>query len=337
MNNQKTKNTDILTEHSNNIKDWFKDGNFKNHILNEKNIPITEDFINSIFKKYKFKHKVKNLELFQLAMIHVSYLDHPTVIEKTARMLKDVEPISDKHKNSAMPLKNEDYDRLEFLGDAVIHNILAEYLYERYDEEKSGFLTKLRSKLEKDESLSKISKKMGLHKYAVIARNLEQSNGRKDNVHLTEDILEAFMGALRKETTFEECKQFYISIVEKEVDFAELLSVDDNYKHQLMTLFHKLKWSKEPKYYEDVSKRINNKEGCVETRMYTTYVTKAKEDGGEIIGIGKGDSMIKSHQNAAYNALVSLGTIQENNDGDDNCGYFGEASDDDSSSTGDYF
>jgi dsRNA-specific ribonuclease len=309
----------------------FKDGDFKNHIINEKNIPITEKFINSIFKKYNFKHEVKNLEVFQLAMVHISYLNRTTITEKTARLLKDVIPITDEQKKNAMPLKDKCYGRLEYLGDAIIHSILAEYLFDRYADEDEGFLTQLRTKLEKDEMLSELSKKLGLHKYAIVARNIEQSNGRLNNVHLTEDIFEAFFGALSREADYGECKKFLISIIQTEIDIAELIHNDDNYKDRLMQYFHQIKWN-EPKYFEDVSQQKNTKEGCQEIRSFTTYV---KNPSGDVIGVGVGNSKTKSEQNAAYNSLVKLGVIKDDDDGSD---YYGEISDsDENSSSEDYF
>ena len=306
---------------------WFKDGDFKNHIINENNIPITKEFIDSIFRKYKFNHKVKNLEVFQLAMVHISYLNRTTITEKTARLLKDVIPIDDSNKKLAMSLKDQCYGRLEYLGDAIIHAILAEYLFDRYKNEDEGFLTKLRTKLEKDVTLSELSKKVGLHKYAIVARNIEQSGGRLNNVHMTEDIFEAFFGALSLEVKYEKCKDLLISIIENEIDIAELIYNDDNYKDRLMQYFHQVKWS-EPKYFEDVSQQKNIKEGCQEIRSFTTYV---KNPSGEILGAGVGNSKTKSEQNAAYNALIKLKVINENED-DEGSDYYGEASDSDDNS-----
>lgn len=309
---------------------WFKDGNFINHILNENNIEITKKYIESIFKKYGLNHKVKNLDNFQLAMVHISYKTRTTITEKTARMLKDVIPIDDDAKDKAMPLKEEDYDRLEFLGDCAIHYVLGKYLFTRYQKQDSGFMTKLRTKLEKDETLSKLAKILGLQKYAIVARNIEQAGGRLLNVHLTEDIFESFIGALSLEISFDDLEKFILAIMESEMDIAELIHHDDNYKDRLMQYYHKMKWS-EPKYYEDTTQQKNIKEGCVEIRSYTTYV---KKPDGSIIGIGEGASKPKSEQNAAYNSLINLGVINENgcdNDSD----YYGEASDDSDSENSD--
>lgn len=301
---------------------WFSGGDFKNHILNEKNIPITKQYIEGIFKKYGVDHEVKNLEIFQLAMVHVSYMNRSILTEKTAKLLKDVIPIDDKYRKKAMALKDKSYGRLEYKGDALIHLVLAEYLFSRYENEEEGFLTKLRTKIERAEMLSKLAKVLGLHEYAIVARNIEQSGGRLNNTHLTEDIFEAFFGALFSEASYEKCKKLLIAIIEQEIDIAELIHTDDNYKDQLMQHFHQVKWG-EPKYYEDIAQQKNIKKGCQEIRSFTTYVKNPK---GDVIGVGEGNSKIKSEQSAAYNSLLALGVIKDNTD--KNSDYYGSMSSD---------
>ena len=52
--------------------------------------------------------------------------------EKTAKLIKEVDPISDNLIKTTLPLQDKSYEVLEFLGDAVIHNVLARYLYKNY-------------------------------------------------------------------------------------------------------------------------------------------------------------------------------------------------------------
>lgn len=294
----------------------FKDGDFKLHILNENNIPITKEYIEGVLKKYGLIHKVQNLELFQTAMIHISYMNRTSITEKTARILKDIPPIEDPSK--AMELQKTCYGRLEYLGDAIIHHAIAEYLFMRYENEGEGFLTKIRTKLEKAESLSELSKKIGLPKYAIIARNVEFAGGRISNVHLTEDIFESFFGALSMEVSYDKCKDLFINIIEKEVDIAELIYNDDNYKDRLMQYFHKIKWAV-PKYYENI---VSTESTSPESRIFTMHV---KNQSGDIIGIGTGSSKSKAEQNAAKSALITLGVIKEKEEENDN-DYYGEMS-----------
>ena len=300
----KKNNKANFTQNNLNQNLWFKNGDFKNHILNEKNIPITEDFINKIFKKYSFGHKVQNLQNFQIAVTHVSYLNKNIVKDKTAKLIKDVEPISDEKRDLAMPLQQKDYNTFEYYGDSVIHLVLTQYLYERYPSKDSGFLTKLRTKLEKAETLSYLSKRIGLDRYVVIGRNMEQTNARENDVHLTEDIFEAFIWALFKETDYERCKQFIVNLLEREMDFAELISSDDNYKEKIMQYFHKMKW-KDPKYIEKVEDRKTSA-NCHDQEFVIQLIN---QEDNTIIGIGTGNTKSKAEQNAAYCALVYLKEI----------------------------
>jgi dsRNA-specific ribonuclease len=322
--NEYIKNDELKSQESDKVSSsWFQEGDPKNHILNENNKPITADFINKIFKKYGLNHRVQNLDLFQLAMIHVSYMNRSTVTEKTARMLRDVIPIAQHKKHLAMNLKDKNYGTLEFLGDAKIHDILAEYLWERYDDtEDEGFMTKLRTKIEKSETLSELAKKINLHFYAVVARNIEQSGGRLYNAPLTEDLFESFVGALSREITFEELKKFIVNIIETELNISEMIYINDNYKDQLMQYFHQVKWG-EPKYVEDIDLQRTVKEGCQEVKYFTIYV---KNTQCEILGIGKGNSKIRADQNAAHDALINLEVLGNE---DTSSEYYGELSDND--------
>jgi dsRNA-specific ribonuclease len=316
-------NTANITNTEFDANNIFKNNNFKLHILNEKNIPITKEFIESVFKKYDFNHEIQNLENYQLAMIHVSYLNRSTITEKTARLLKDVLPIDDEqiNINNVFPLQEKCYGRLEYKGDAVLHHIIADYLFERYPNEDEGFMTKLRTKLEKCETFSELAKKLGLHKYAIIARNIEQSGGRYNNTHLTEDIFEAFFGALSLECDYKNCSTFFVNIIEKEIDIAELIYVDDNYKDRIMQYFHKMKWP-EPKYIEDTKLSREAKDN--EPRIFVIYV---KNPMGKIIGVGEGHSKAKAEQLAAFYSLIELGVIKPDQKNDND--YYGEISDDD--------
>lgn len=297
----------------------FKDGDFKNHILNEKNIPITENFLNKIFKKYDFNHNVLNLSNFQTAMTHVSYLDKKIIPEKTAKIIKDVKPISSENRKRAMHLQQKDYNTLEYYGDSVIHLALTQYLYHRYPNKDSGFLTKLRTKLEKAESLSFLSKCIGLHKYVVIARNMEYTNAREIDPKLTEDIFESFICALFLESSYTKCQDFIVSLIEKEIDFAELLDTDDNYKEKIMQYFHKLKL-KDPKYIENKEAKKNGT-SCHD-QEFVVYVFN--QDENSIIGVGTGNTKTKAEQNAAHDALIKLGVIKDY----DNCSdYYYESED----------
>ena len=286
------------------------------YILNEKNKYISKEFIEKMLSKFDIKIKITKLHLFQLAMIHLSYLIRDEKFYSNNKtkpyqiQSNDIDPLDDVSK--AIPLQKESYERLEFLGDAVLHNILAEYLFNRYDKEDEGFMTKLRTKIENGDTLSILSKKIGLAEYVVISRYVEKNGGRDTNKSITEDIFEAFMGALYLEGGFDVCKKFIVTLIEKEIDLALLLHQETNFKEKLLQYFHLRKWL-DPIYDSlDVSGPENKK-------MYTMYVKcrKNPQDAGEIVGIGCTTSKKGGEQLAAKEALTHFEMYKE----EDNDGY----------------
>ena len=294
------------------IKQWIKNGEFKNHILNEKNIPITEKFINNIFKTYDFDHKVKKLKNYQQAMIHVSYLDKDSINEKTAKMLLDLDPIDldDDDLENVMQLQKTCYDRYEFLGDRAIDYAVSRYLYERYPDQNSGYLTIAKQKIVQKKSLAKMSRKMGLIKYAVIARNMELENARETNDALAEDLFESFMCAVSEEVSKDDFEQFIINIIETEKDIPSLMYNNDDYMSQLIAKFHLLNWQN-PVRNEIYSDNVN--------KIFKYSISK---NDGTVLGIGKAKTKKQAQQVAAKNALIAI-TEKTNDGGDD---YYGEES-----------
>jgi len=272
-------------------------------ILNEKNIPITEEYINGIFKRLGFDHKVQNLENFQRAMIHSSYLEQNVNNPSTIKSVKDITPMDPRLQKKCMPLQPHSYERLEFLGDSIIRHSLGKYLYIRYEHEAEGFLTTNRSKLENKFALSNLARKFGMQNYAVIAKNVELVNGRTSIVTLTEDIFEAFVGALNLEIDENKTVEFMWLIIETELDIPETIRTQNNYKDQLMQYFHKFDIMKK----HELQYNDSEIESCDGKKRFRTFV--CDKETGEKLGIGTGRSKKMSQQRAAKDALLKLGLI----------------------------
>jgi ribonuclease III len=120
-------------------------------------------------------------------------------------------------------------ERLEFLGDAVLGTIVAEYLFKKYPNGDEGFLTKMRSKIVKRNSLNKIGDKMGLD---VL---LSEYNPTRLSRSMLGNAVEALVGAVYLEKGYIGTKDFIVNkILRSYVDVHELESFDDNYKSQLL-------------------------------------------------------------------------------------------------------
>jgi len=274
----------------------------RDRILNEKNIPITEEFINSIFERLGFDHRVINLEMFQLAMIHSSYLEENISNPKMIKLLKDIPPIDQKTRKKCMPLQEHSYERLEYLGDSIIRHAIGKYLFKRYPNEEEGFLTTNRSKMENKFALSDLARKLGIQNYAVIAKNIEMANGRTSYVTLTEDIFEAFVGALNLEIDENRTVDFLWLIIEKELDVPETIRTQNNYKDQLMQYFHKIDVVKHDLQYDDEEMETDDGK-----KRFRTIVSD--KDTRRKLGIGSGRSKKTSQQRAAKDALIKLGLL----------------------------
>ncbi len=120
-------------------------------------------------------------------------------------------------------------ERLEYLGDAVLGTIVAEYLFKKYPNKNEGFLTKMRSKIVKRATLNTIADKMGLDVF------LSQYNNTKLSKSMLGNALEALVGAVYLESGYNHTKDYVVNtILRKYIDIHSLESFDDNYKSQLL-------------------------------------------------------------------------------------------------------
>ncbi len=286
------------------------------YILNENNKWITEKYIINLLAKYGVKIKVNDIDLFRRATIHTSYLQQNVEEYKKSthkRSNSDLEPISDP--DTAIPLQERSYERLEFLGDAVLHLILADYIWTRYENEFEGFMTRLRTKIENSDTLAELANAIGLNEYILISRFMDMNDARNKNQHIQEDMFEAFLGALYKNSGYEVCRDFFYNLMEEKVDFAEILHTETNFKDLLLQYFHKMRWA-DPIYGSvDVS-------GPEHAKVFYMYVKwkKTVRDDGQIVGYGHGSSKRKGEQEAARQALIHFGEIRDVTDSDsDTC------------------
>jgi ribonuclease-3 len=120
-------------------------------------------------------------------------------------------------------------ERLEYLGDAILGTIVAEYLFKKYPNANEGFLTKMRSKIVQRKALNKIGDKMELD---IL---LNHQNHTRLSHSMLGNAVEALVGAIYLELGYEKTKQFVIrKIIRNYLDVHQLEKVDDNYKSQLL-------------------------------------------------------------------------------------------------------
>ena len=180
------------------------------------------------------------------------------------------------------------YERLEFLGDAVLELIMSEYLFKNTEFEE-GKMTKLRSHYVCEAALYEYSIRLNLNDYILLGHGEEQSGGRNRKA-IVADIFEAFVGAMFLDQGLEFVKKFIyeyiIPLIEKkEVDFFS------DYKSVLQELVQTDRRSLE---YEIVSE-----EGPAHDKTFTVEV---KID-NIVYGKGTAHSKKEAEQEAAKDAL----------------------------------
>lgn len=153
--------------------------------------------------------------------------------------------------NSDQGNKNFNNERLEYLGDAILSTIVAEYLFKKYPGKDEGFLTKMRSKIVRRQTLNEIADKMGLD--LILS---EYSQGKMSNTMLG-NALEAMVGALYLELGYQRTSAYVIRhILMKYLDIRALELQNDNHKSII------LEWSQKNGYeveFVQMSKIKNDK------------------------------------------------------------------------------
>jgi len=121
--------------------------------------------------------------------------------------------------------KSFNNERLEYLGDAILSTIVAEYLFKKYPGKDEGFLTKMRSKIVRRQTLNEIADKMGLD--LILS---EYSQGKMSNTMLG-NALEAMVGALYLEFGYQRTSAYVIKqILMRYLDIHALEQQNDNHK-----------------------------------------------------------------------------------------------------------
>ena len=202
---------------------------FKADPYNPNNKLITSNDIINIMESLNIHDlTISNLDLYQRAFIHKSYCE-----------MKDYEEY--KKPNNCLELFQISYETLEFIGDSFLGNIIANYLYQRYfigHSQDEGFLTKLKIRFVCGEQLAYLSQKLNLGKFMIISKHIEDNCDGRNNIHILEDIFEAFLGALYSDTkNFKLVEKFIIQSIEKYIDFSDIILKDNNYKDQILRYF----------------------------------------------------------------------------------------------------
>lgn len=122
--------------------------------------------------------------------------------------------------------KNINNEKLELLGDAVLGLVVAEYLYQKYPEEKEGVLAKIKSMAVSEPVLASISRKLRIGEYLLLSKG-EMVTGGRDRNSILGDVFEAILGAIYLDSGFFAAKEYVLfhlkDIIDHIDDFEEIL------------------------------------------------------------------------------------------------------------------
>lgn len=232
---------------------------------------------------------IGNINIYRRAFVHKSYC---------TRKNENFVEGNVKCPHNCLPLQEENNERLEFLGDAILHLVIAKYLFQRYPDVNEGFLTTTRTKLVNGDMLAFLSNCLELKDYILLSSQIEANNGR-ENKNILEDTFEAFIGAIfldfeeKHGNGFKFASEWIIHVIETYVDFAELMAKNTSYKDRLVK-FCQHNFQFIPKFYEIDVTELHGK------RVHTIYV---KNNMGVVIAIGKGNTKKAAELDGAEQAL----------------------------------
>jgi len=193
---------------------------------------------------------------------------------------------------------DENNERLEYLGDAILSGIVADYLFRRYPYKGEGFLTEMRSKMVNRQTLNEIAVKMGLKKITIY----NKSDGSLKVSQIFGNTLEALVGAIYTDKGFNQTKQWVLKrIIIPHMFIEDLETLEINHKNKLYGWANKNGKNLE---FETLEERFENGR-----RLFTVGAVVD----GELIAEGKAYNKKDASQVASQIAVdkLGLGKIEE--------------------------
>ncbi len=216
----------------------------------------------------KIKYKFKDISLLETALTHSSYLNEHKEVK-------------------------ESYERLEFLGDAVLGLIVNEKVYSLFPDEDEGFLSKLKASVVCEQTLAKFARELDYEENIRMGHSETMSGGMNRDSVLC-DCFESVLAAIYLDSGFENTRKWLNGVISDDVYFSDDVRTED-YK---TTLQEKVQRTGGSISYKIVSQSGPDHEKVFEAEVYVN---------GRPIARGKGSSKKNAEQSAAENALKNRG------------------------------
>lgn len=186
-------------------------------------------------------------------------------------------------------------ERLEYLGDAVLSTIAADYFFRKFPNSDEGFMTKVRARVVKRKNLDYLASQIGIP--SMIRHGVLPGNKSK---HIYGNMLEALMGAIYLDRGYRVARKFFLKrILEKHMDLDLLVNKDPDYKSRI------IEWAQKNR----IEVLFESREEHTSRQKFPSFISNISLS-GEQRGTGRGSTKKGAEQRAAREAMKS---IQEKN------------------------
>ena len=187
--------------------------------------------------------------------------------------------------------KAKHYERLEFLGDAVLELVSSEFLFKRHPEMPEGELTKLRASMVCEPSLAFCARDLELGKFLLLGKGEDITGGRhRDSI--ISDAMEAVTGAIFLDGGMEPAKQFIYRFILSDIEDKQLFYDSKSNLQELI----------QGKLKKDFHYELRDEKGPEHDKIFEVEIFMEEES----LGIGQGRTKKAAEQQAAYKALLLL-------------------------------
>jgi ribonuclease-3 len=264
---------------------------------NSKNKIIPTKEIYRILNEYGITQPLDNISLFRQACVHTSYVDKSEIWAKQEEPMVLAELPA-----NCLPLQADDNEELEYAGDGILSGVVGTYLKERFSGQGEGFMTNLRTEIVNNDRLGELAKTIGMAKWLVISRHVEEVCDGRKNLRLLGSMFEAWLGALyysfgKGGKGFEAVQTFVINVLERHIYFVELITKNTNYKDQLLRWF-------QAQYHQPPRYKVVKEDGPSHDRVFTMGVIDVQ---GKVIASSAAKNKKEAEQDASRLALIALG------------------------------
>ncbi len=187
--------------------------------------------------------------------------------------------------------KAKNYERLEFLGDAVLELISSEFLFKEHESVPEGELTKMRASMVCEPALAFCAKDLELGRFMRLGRG-EESTGGRERDSITSDAMEAVIGAIYLDGGMESAKKFIYRFVLSDLENKQLFYDSKSNLQELI----------QGKLKKDFHYELLVENGPEHDKSFEVEVFMEQES----LGKGIGRTKKAAEQQAAYHALLRL-------------------------------